>query len=70
MNQIDLERHSGQQDLPALSIVLATPDDFASIEKTISYLLRQTVIAQLELVIVGQPRRRFLSFAWRVVQIL
>ena len=61
MNRFSLEQQptpEEQQDLPALSIVLATPDDFASIEKTISYLLRQTVIAQLELVIVARSVER------------
>lgn len=41
---------------PLMSIVIATPDDFDVIRHTISYLLRQTVRASLEMVIVAPSR--------------
>jgi len=37
---------------PKLSVVLATKDNFSSIEKTVEYLRRQTVPEQIELVVV------------------
>ena len=39
-------------DTPQMSVVLATPDNYASIRETVSYLCKQTVVNQLELVIV------------------
>jgi hypothetical protein len=38
---------------PALSVVLATPDNFETIQKTIHYLQKQTICDELELVIVA-----------------
>jgi hypothetical protein len=42
---------------PAMSVVLATPSDFASIATTVRHLSRQSVASRLELVVVamGQP---------------
>ena len=47
------EAHEG----PAMSVVLATPSDFASIATTVRHLSRQSVARRLELVVVamGQP---------------
>lgn len=39
-------------DTPQMSVVLVTPDNYASIRETINYLCKQTVVNQLELVIV------------------
>ena len=42
-----------QKDQPALSVILATPDCYATIRKTIKHLRRQTVKHQLEIIIVA-----------------
>jgi hypothetical protein len=39
-------------ETPQMSVVLVTPDNYASIRETIGYLCKQTVVNQLELVIV------------------
>ena len=39
--------------MPKLSVILATPDSYQTIRKTISFLRRQTARAELELVIVA-----------------
>ena len=43
-------------DLPAISVVLPTTSDFASIATTVRYLRRQTVADRMELVIVAMAR--------------
>ena len=43
---------------PALSVVLATADDFETIRKTVAHLDRQSVRNRLELVIVTASRER------------
>ncbi|BCA55526.1 hypothetical protein W02_26660 [Nitrospira sp. KM1] len=43
---------------PLMSVVIATPDSFDGIRHTISYLIRQTARASLEIVIVAPSRRQ------------
>lgn len=53
---VDAVASPGSQTLPALSVVIATPDRYETIRKTIGYLRRQTVHRQLEIVIVAPHR--------------
>jgi len=48
---------SEARERPAMSVVFATPSDFASIATTVRHLSRQSVASRLELVVVamGQP---------------
>ena len=63
--------------VPNLSVVIATPDHYRTIRKTIGFLRRQTVCRQLELVIVapdeatlGVVTEELAEFgSWRVVEI-
>lgn len=45
-----------KQTVPSLSVILATPDRYVTIRKTIQHLLAQTIRAQLEIVIVASSR--------------
>jgi hypothetical protein len=55
---VGYERALNMPDTPALSVVLATPDRFAAIRKTVRFLDAQTVRDQIELVIVAPSRQR------------
>ena len=45
-----------QQKPPSMSVIIATPDRYATIRKTIQHLLSQTIRHQLEIVIVASLR--------------
>lgn len=44
---------------PAMSVILPTPSDFASIATTVGYLRRQTIASRIELVVVVMGERDF-----------
>ena len=50
---------SERPDAPAMSVVLPTTSDFASIETTVRYLSRQTIAPRLQLVVVAMSRPEF-----------
>ena len=52
---------SGTPDRPAISVVLPTTSDFASIATTVRYLRQQTIADRLELVIVAMARPDFIA---------
>lgn len=45
-----------EQKPPSMSVIIATPDRYATIRKTIQHLLSQTIHHQLEIVIVASSR--------------
>jgi hypothetical protein len=50
---------SATRETPAMSVVLPTPSDFASIATTVRHLGRQTIVARLELVVVAMDQPGF-----------
>ncbi len=50
---------SVRADVPAMSVVLPTTSDFASLAATVRHLSRQTIAARLELVVVAMSRPEF-----------
>ncbi len=44
---------SPDREPPALSVILATPSDFASVATTVRHLGRQSIVARLELIVVA-----------------
>lgn len=50
---------TGAGEGPALSVVLPTPSDFASVVTTVRHLSRQSIVGRLELVVVAMDRGDF-----------
>ena len=50
---------TGTSDTPAISVILPTPFDFASIATTVRHLRRQTIADRIELVIAAMERDDF-----------
>ena len=52
-------RMSAARQTPAMSVVLPTPSDFASIAATVRHLGRQTIVDRLELIVVAMDQPGF-----------
>ncbi len=44
------------ENLPALTAIVATPDEYATVARTIEFLKKQTIVAQIEMVLVVPSR--------------